>query len=103
MGEQPLLFPPERTLTSDDLAGAFGSGAAFALEDGWILARAIEHARGSPKALSRALEIFDALRSPYYARMSVKVPSFHFDLLGSKLTQQPGTITSMNRNNELKT
>jgi hypothetical protein len=49
--------------------GAFGSGAAFALEDGWILARAIEHTRARERPLSEALEIFDEIRSPYYLRM----------------------------------
>jgi len=49
--------------------GAFGSGAAFALEDGWILARAIEHTRARERPLSEALEIFDDIRSPYYLRM----------------------------------
>ncbi|TVY12729.1 FAD-dependent urate hydroxylase, partial [Lachnellula arida] len=51
---------------SHPLSGAFGSGAAFALEDGWILARAIEYARGD---LGVALDIFDEIRSPYYSRM----------------------------------
>ena len=54
---------------SHPLSGAFGSGAAFALEDGWILARAIEYARSPAKSLESALEIFDEIRSPYYARM----------------------------------
>jgi salicylate hydroxylase len=59
--------------------GAFGSGAAFALEDGWILARAIEHAfykdarsfvpYSREQALHEALSIFDSIRSPYYLRM----------------------------------
>jgi salicylate hydroxylase len=49
--------------------GAFGSGAAFALEDGWILARAIEYTRALERPLSEALEIFDEIRSPYYLRM----------------------------------
>lgn len=65
--------------------GAFGSGAAFALEDGWILARAIEHttsrAQLTPpednrdrqiikaRNIADALEIFDHIRSPYYRRM----------------------------------
>lgn len=48
--------------------GAFGSGAAFALQDGWILARAIEHTRSSG-GLPAALKIFDSIRSPYYLRM----------------------------------
>ncbi|KAL2431808.1 hypothetical protein ABEF95_014039 [Exophiala dermatitidis] len=54
---------------SHPLSGAFGSGAAFALEDGWILARAIEHVRSTGQPLAAALEIFDAVRSPYYLRM----------------------------------
>jgi salicylate hydroxylase len=54
---------------TEDKPGAFGSGAAFALEDGWILARAIEHTRYSPNNLQAALEIFDQIRSPYYLRM----------------------------------
>ncbi|KAI9825928.1 MAG: hypothetical protein M1819_000447 [Sarea resinae] len=54
---------------SHPLSGAFGSGAAFALEDGWILARAIEHTRSSREPLTNALEIFDTIRSPYYLRM----------------------------------
>jgi len=49
--------------------GAFGSGAAFALEDGWILARAIEYTQARERPLSEALEIFDEIRSPYYLRM----------------------------------
>ncbi|KAH7330486.1 salicylate hydroxylase [Rhexocercosporidium sp. MPI-PUGE-AT-0058] len=53
---------------SHPLSGAFGSGAAFALQDSWILARAIEHTR-STGGLSAALEIFDSIRSPYYLRM----------------------------------
>ncbi|KAH8600707.1 salicylate hydroxylase [Bisporella sp. PMI_857] len=55
---------------SHPLSGAFGSGAAFALEDGYILARAIEYTRlNSAQIIPDALKIFDAIRSPYYARM----------------------------------
>jgi salicylate hydroxylase len=54
---------------SHPLSGAFGSGAAFALEDGWILARAIEHAWARSQSLDKALDIFDHIRSPYYLRM----------------------------------
>lgn len=50
-------------------SGAFGSGAAFALEDGWILARAIEYTRARERPLVEALETFDEIRSPYYMRM----------------------------------
>ncbi|EXJ89123.1 hypothetical protein A1O3_02187 [Capronia epimyces CBS 606.96] len=68
---------------SHPLSGAFGSGAAFALEDGWILARAIEHARSSGQPLAKALEIFDAIRSPYYRRMYE-----HLDSQKQKLQDQ---------------
>ncbi|KAJ9609973.1 hypothetical protein H2200_006303 [Cladophialophora chaetospira] len=54
---------------SHPLSGAFGSGAAFALEDGWILARAIEYTRLRSEPLAKALDIFDHIRSPYYLRM----------------------------------
>jgi salicylate hydroxylase len=54
---------------SHPLSGAFGSGAAFALEDAWILTRAIEHTRSLQDNISKALEIFDSIRSPYYLRM----------------------------------
>jgi len=54
---------------SHPLSGAFGSGAAFALEDAWILARAIEYTRGSSRPVAEALPIFDSIRSPYYLRM----------------------------------
>ncbi|CZT11709.1 uncharacterized protein RCO7_08687 [Rhynchosporium graminicola] len=53
---------------SHPLSGAFGSGAAFALQDGWVLAKAIEHTR-LDGGLSAALKIFDSIRSPYYLRM----------------------------------
>jgi salicylate hydroxylase len=49
--------------------GAFGSGAAFALEDAWILAEAIKHTRNSDTPIAEALATFDDIRSPYYLRM----------------------------------
>jgi salicylate hydroxylase len=49
--------------------GAFGSGATFAMEDGWILARALEHTQSLSLPVGDALEIFNTIRSPYYARM----------------------------------
>lgn len=53
------------------MAGAFGSGAAFAMQDSWIVAQAIAHTRAYARPLADALEIFDTIRSPYYHRMSV--------------------------------
>lgn len=52
--------------SSHALSGAFGSGAGFAMEDGWILAQALALTRNDRR---RALDLFDAVRLPYYARM----------------------------------
>jgi salicylate hydroxylase len=51
--------------------GAFGSGATFGMEDGWILAQAIqlEHNRSSENVIRDALQIFEEIRLPYYQRM----------------------------------
>lgn len=81
--------------------GAFGSGAAFALEDGWILARAIElttsTAQLTPSENDRdrqiikarniadALEIFDRIRSPYYRRMYELLDSRKRDVLQAQI------------------
>jgi salicylate hydroxylase len=51
---------------SHALSGAFGSGAAFAMEDGWILAQALAYFNND---LQRALPLFDHIRLPYYSRM----------------------------------
>jgi salicylate hydroxylase len=62
---------------SHPLSGAFGSGAAFAMEDGWILARALEREylrnRDGDRAATvrNGLRIFQAIRGPYYERMCV--------------------------------
>ncbi|KAH8691159.1 putative FAD-binding monooxygenase [Talaromyces proteolyticus] len=64
--------------SSHPLTGAFGSGAAFAMEDGWILAQAIEYTTNrrlstdqgtKAQNIADALEIFNEIRSPYYRRM----------------------------------
>ncbi|KAF1353211.1 hypothetical protein BDV97DRAFT_309611, partial [Delphinella strobiligena] len=57
---------------SHALSGAFGSGAGFAMEDGWILARALQYFQND---LSRALPLFDAIRLPYYSRMYAHLAS----------------------------
>ncbi|KAJ5797152.1 uncharacterized protein N7518_005692 [Penicillium psychrosexuale] len=54
---------------SHPLSGAFGSGATFAMEDGWILARALEFTQATSRPTRDALEIFEQIRSPYYAKM----------------------------------
>lgn len=52
--------------SSHALSGAFGSGAGFAIEDGWILAQALAYWKNDT---SKALPLFDAIRLPYYSRM----------------------------------
>ncbi|KAJ5338937.1 FAD-binding monooxygenase [Penicillium brevicompactum] len=54
---------------SHPLSGAFGSGATFAMEDGWILARALELTQQASHPVQDALKIFDQIRSPYYSKM----------------------------------
>ena len=53
--------------SSHALSGAFGSGAGFAMEDGWVLAQALALCRRDRRR--RALDLFAAVRLPYYARM----------------------------------
>ena len=65
----PFIESLSKTAKLTCRAGAFGSGAAFALEDGWVLARAILHTGAQRRSLPQALAIFDEIRSPYYARM----------------------------------
>jgi salicylate hydroxylase len=52
--------------SSHALSGAFGSGAGFAMEDGWVLAQALALYRNR---LPDALALFNAIRLPYYSRM----------------------------------
>lgn len=52
--------------SSHALSGAFGSGAGFAMEDGWILAQALAV---SENDMHKALPLFDKIRVPYYTRM----------------------------------
>lgn len=52
--------------SSHALSGAFGAGAGFAMEDGWVIAQALRH---SGNDRHRALALFDRVRVPYYHRM----------------------------------
>lgn len=52
--------------SSHALSGAFGSGAGFAMEDGWILAQCLDRFGND---VNRALPLFDRFRLSYYARM----------------------------------
>lgn len=51
------------------VAEGLGSGAANALEDAWILARAIENCRSESNCVAESLKMFDAVRSPFFSRM----------------------------------
>lgn len=52
--------------SSHALSGAFGSGAGFAMEDGWVLAKALLVCRND---VHGALDMFNRVRLPYYSRM----------------------------------
>ncbi|KAF1851266.1 FAD/NAD(P)-binding domain-containing protein, partial [Cucurbitaria berberidis CBS 394.84] len=52
--------------SSHALSGAFGSGAGFAMEDGWVLAQALGYFQND---LGKALPLFNTIRLPYYSRM----------------------------------
>lgn len=52
--------------SSHALSGAFGSGAGFAMEDGWILAQCLSRYKNDTK---KALQLFNDVRLPYYTRM----------------------------------
>ncbi|KAH8787895.1 salicylate hydroxylase [Diaporthe sp. PMI_573] len=59
---------------SHPLLGAFGTGAGFAMEDGWLLAQILElsinqHKNDTSRALRESLTMFDKIRSPYYHRI----------------------------------
>ncbi|KAF3004333.1 hypothetical protein E8E13_009446 [Curvularia kusanoi] len=58
--------------SSHALSGAFGSGAGFAMEDGWILAQCLGYFGND---VSKALPLFDKIRLSYYARMYTHLAS----------------------------
>ncbi|KAI0008750.1 FAD/NAD(P)-binding domain-containing protein [Xylariaceae sp. FL0662B] len=58
--------------SSHALSGAFGSGAGFAMEDGWVIAQALAYCENDK---SEALPLFDAIRLPYYSRMYAHLAS----------------------------
>ncbi|CAI7653950.1 unnamed protein product [Penicillium manginii] len=82
---------------SHPLSGAFGSGATFAMEDGWILARALELTHFTGRPLSDALEIFSQIRSPYYNRMYE-----HLDKVQEKLQKVQSESTNFDEFLETK-
>ncbi|KAE8372491.1 FAD/NAD(P)-binding domain-containing protein [Aspergillus bertholletiae] len=54
---------------SHPLSGAFGAGAGFALEDAYVLAGAVQWAHDRDIPVSRALDLYDKVRSPHYKDM----------------------------------
>lgn len=48
------------------LSGAFGSGAAFAFEDAYVLSQAIDLAIKTGRPIADALHEYDEIRSPHY-------------------------------------
>ncbi|KAK6066752.1 Chaperone protein DnaK [Seiridium cupressi] len=58
--------------SSHALSGAFGSGAGFAMEDGWVLAQALQRFKND---LSKAIPLFDEIRLPYYSKMYAHLAS----------------------------
>ncbi|KAI1458976.1 FAD/NAD(P)-binding domain-containing protein [Annulohypoxylon moriforme] len=58
------------------LLGNFGSGAGFALEDVYTLAKTIGWAWSNGKPLSFALDSFDSIRSPHYERLYKTLDNF---------------------------
>ncbi|WWC67382.1 uncharacterized protein I206_101290 [Kwoniella pini CBS 10737] len=51
---------------SHPLSGAFGSGAAFAFEDAYVLAQALLYTHKNGESVSQAIRLYDEVRSPHY-------------------------------------
>ncbi|KAL3468722.1 hypothetical protein BJX99DRAFT_242844 [Aspergillus californicus] len=54
---------------SHPLSGAFGAGAGFALEDSYVLARAISWSYERGNGIPCGLDLYDRVRSPHYKKM----------------------------------
>ncbi|KAE8166062.1 monooxygenase [Aspergillus tamarii] len=54
---------------SHPLSGAFGAGAGFALEDVYVLTRAVKWGHERDLPVSDALALYDKVRSPHYKDM----------------------------------
>jgi salicylate hydroxylase len=73
---------------SHALSGAFGSGAGFAMEDGWVLAQSLALFGNN---LNKALPLFDEIRFPYYAKMYA-----HLDEVKQKRAESLSVIETPN-------
>ena len=69
------------------MLGAFGSGAAFAMQDGWLYAQALDYYLR--EAISASLQLFDQIRAPYYHKMYEYMENPGADLSGKFSTQSP--------------
>jgi salicylate hydroxylase len=60
------------------------------MQDGWLLAQIIQHYQSSAASkqdlLARALQLFDSIRSPYYARMYDYLDGPKNDIYGTGTT-----------------
>ncbi|TRM56097.1 hypothetical protein BD626DRAFT_621173 [Schizophyllum amplum] len=61
---------------SHPLSGAFGSGAAFAFEDAYVLAQALSYTHSRGDDLSEALRLYDEVRSPHYKNLYAVLNGF---------------------------
>ncbi|WWC57515.1 uncharacterized protein I303_100047 [Kwoniella dejecticola CBS 10117] len=61
---------------SHPLSGAFGSGAAFAFEDAYVLAQALLYTRKKGETVSEAIKFYDEVRSPHYKGLYQILNSF---------------------------
>jgi salicylate hydroxylase len=71
------------------LSGAFGSGAAFAFEDAYVLAAALQDAHTRSKTVASALEAYDEVRIPRYADLVCLILArFFAACLAPRLTER---------------
>ncbi|AAW41352.2 conserved hypothetical protein [Cryptococcus deneoformans JEC21] len=61
---------------SHPLSGAFGSGAAFAFEDAYVLAQALVYTHARNENISEALRLYDEVRSPHYKNLYAILTGF---------------------------
>ncbi len=54
---------------SHPLSGAFGTGAGFALEDVYVLAKSVAWAYEQSMTLREGLDLFDKVRGPHYKNL----------------------------------
>lgn len=87
---------------SHPLSGAFGSGAAFAFEDAYVLAQALAYTHSRDENISEALKLYDEVR---YARsmpsstalqtLQVKCKSLMARRMKTNLSERPLDATGL--------